>query len=844
MVIQTQQMSTDNSVIATVSLVNSYQDTTTYKPLIFDNDKKKVASYLLKQIVLTESEWALLYAKDGLLLAYAYQCDNVGYAGITTYKNGLVQYLVNNGQDNEWLPHDLSPKIVGKIEPLDDQQSLLSYPGEIRYQSMARELLVENNRLVMREIPGTGLRVLGLVRVVKSLDDKYFTEASRQSGTEISLLLNNEVLLNDYAHLLPIEGLAQYSSLYGNPDHEIGELLNHDTHYIHSYSWPTENKIDYLLISSPKADLLTVINRTRLSLAFIFVTISIVAIGIGVYWLNTLITKPINTLIEHARLDNGLVYPQFPADHSSYEISRLGEVLNGMVAAVKEREQQLRLSEEQLKNAQMFAKMGNWWVGQTNKEILFSDEVYSILEVERDRVSPSGDLIKNLIHPDDLELVHRHYEESKANRTPYDIVHRLKMKDGSTKYVHVYTTTEFDDDGNPLSTSGTIQDVTEQTVKDEQLRRTQKMESLGQLVGGVAHDFNNVLGVVIGYSELLKEDLDEGSENASYADFICQAGERARKLTSQLLAFSRKDTTTAKQADLNQLLQDQQHMLEKTMTVRVKLVFDLAQDLWPVFIDKDDLEDAILNMCINSMHAMPEGGDLVLATRNVVLSEIDVRHKDVLAGEYVLFSLTDTGIGMDRNTLRRIFEPFFSTKKKRGTGLGMSQVYGFVKRSKGEVNVYSEPGLGTRFSIYFPRHHDSVENDQAAKQMEVEEDFSGHGTILVVDDEPALRTLSEEMLSRKGYRVLCADGGKQALKILESEVVDLMLSDVIMPEMDGYRLAEEVKKMYPEVKILMASGFAEGYANGESSTDELHLQRLQKPFTARVLLERVKELLG
>ena len=285
-----------------------------------------------------------------------------------------------------------------------------------------------------------------------------------------------------------------------------------------------------------------------------------------------------------------------------------------------------------------------------------------------------------------------------------------------------------------------------------------------------------------------------------------------------------------------------QHMLEKTLTHRIKLEFELEESLWPILLDKTRLENAILNMCINAMHAMPDGGTLTLGASNVHFEDLDIQNIDIAPGDYVLLSVSDTGIGMSQEIQQKIFDPFFTTKGIKGTGLGLSQVYGFTQQSSGSIQVYSAQGHGTRIVIYFPRYQE-VEISRIGKNISDPAALpSGRETILVVDDEVALLDLTEDILINYGYTVLRAENAEQALEILKSQPVDLLFSDVIMPGMDGYQLANEVEKCYPKIKIQMTSGFSDEH-DINLINDELHQQRLHKPFSSEQLLKRIRKLL-
>jgi len=414
-------------------------------------------------------------------------------------------------------------------------------------------------------------------------------------------------------------------------------------------------------------------------------------------------------------------------------------------------------------------------------------------------------------------------------------------KDGQIILCEWHNTPLIDESGTVIGASSIVQDITERRIHEEQLRRTQKMDALGKLTGGVAHDYNNMLGVIMGFSELLEGKLKDQPKLSRYANEIQRAAKRGAKLTRRLLTFSRKQATDKEKLDLNLLLQDTYNMLEKSITARISLALDLQNDLWQVHLDQSDLEDAILNLSINAMHAIEGNGNITIQTRNEIINETDSHLLHIEAGEYVLLSITDTGCGMDNETREKIFDPFFTTKGEKGTGLGLSQVYGFVERSQGVIKLYTETGHGTRFILYFPRYQEKDEND---KQEDISKmsDVMGCETILVVDDEKALLNLTYEILNQQGYRVLCAESAKQALEILETNSIDLLISDIIMPEMDGYQLAAIVQKKYPSIKIQLASGFADE-RHVDLVDNNLHNNLLHKPFNSQMLLKQIRNIL-
>jgi len=384
-----------------------------------------------------------------------------------------------------------------------------------------------------------------------------------------------------------------------------------------------------------------------------------------------------------------------------------------------------------------------------------------------------------------------------------------------------------------------VEDITERLKKESELLRTQKMEALGKLTGGVAHDFNNMLGVILGFSELLKGEINgTDTKQLKYCNEIHVAAERAKKLTSKLLGFSRNAPSETEVVDVKEVIQEMRHLLEKTLTHRISLECDFAENIWPVKLDKEALVDAVVNICINSMHAMPQGGAIKITVTNKTLPDTG---DEIVSGDFVEIKIVDTGEGIDEEVQKRIFEPFFTTKGEAGTGLGLSQVYGFVERSGGRINLFSEKGEGAALYLNFPRYRQEEEST-ISEHLQDETITSGNESILLVDDEIFLLDLMEEMLSTKGYKVLRADNAEGALELLKSTSVDLMISDVVMPGMDGYQLATEVEKLYPDIKIQIVSGYSEGYSDSLKN-EKLHEHRLMKPFETKQLLGRVRELL-
>ncbi|MGB9206093.1 MAG: ATP-binding protein [Terriglobales bacterium] len=390
-----------------------------------------------------------------------------------------------------------------------------------------------------------------------------------------------------------------------------------------------------------------------------------------------------------------------------------------------------------------------------------------------------------------------------------------------------------------------MEDVTETRTLELQFRQAQKMEAIGRLAGGIAHDFNNLLMVISGYSEFLLERLGPDPRLRGPAQEISNATQRATSLTRQLLAFSRKQMLAPKVLDLNEVVAENLKMLTRMIGEDIDLVMVPGPGLGAVRADPGQIDQVIMNLAVNARDAMPQGGKLTIETANVTLDENFARtHTPLTPGEYIMIAISDTGIGMDGETQSRIFEPFFTTKGAKGTGLGLSTVYGIVKQSGGFIFVDSQPQRGTAFRTYFPRVDGREEVAAAQDSLGLPRPDHGQETILLVEDETHLRRLARQYLETQGYKILEAEDGAAALQIVDGYqgTIDLLLTDVIMPGMNGRVLATNIAKLVPDIRVLYMSGYTEN-AIGHDGTLDAGVNLLQKPFSLPALKDRVREVL-
>jgi signal transduction histidine kinase/ActR/RegA family two-component response regulator len=377
---------------------------------------------------------------------------------------------------------------------------------------------------------------------------------------------------------------------------------------------------------------------------------------------------------------------------------------------------------------------------------------------------------------------------------------------------------------------------------DAQLGQTGRLETVGQLAGGIAHDFNNILGVIINYSQFVIDELEEGSPVRADVEEIWRAARRGAALTRQLTIFSRHESQSLESLILNDVVADLEALLKRTLGEHIELTTNLGGKLWPIEADRGQIEQALVNLALNSRDAMPDGGTLTITTENVELDGREASlYPSIEPGNFVRLSVEDTGVGMDGEVAARAFEPFYTTKAQgEGTGLGLAIVYGIVTGAGGAVALSSEPGFGTVVSAHFPATGGAgaqVEGSEAAERR----DGSATEAVLVVEDDPSMRRMAERILRRAGYEVTTSPGGRDALRKLEAEThFDMLLTDVVMPEMSGTELAARAGALYPDLRILLMSGYVDRPGVGPVQDDA---ELLEKPFRAEDLLAKVREVL-
>jgi len=516
------------------------------------------------------------------------------------------------------------------------------------------------------------------------------------------------------------------------------------------------------------------------------------------------------------------------------------------ITELKLAEEAIVESESRLRYALEGTNDGLWDVQYKSGKTYLSPRSCEILGYGADDIDEIMKVWSDLVHPDDLQLTQERLQAHIDGRaTIFDVEQRLRTKSGEWKWIHTRgKVVERDANGAPLRITGTHSDITDKKILESQLHQAQKMESIGQLAGGVAHDFNNMLGVIIGYSELALMSMEPSQPVYANLVEIRAAAERSADLTRQLLAFARKQTIAPKVIDLNDTVSGMLKMLQRLISEHINLSWNPAPDIWLVKVDPSQIDQILANLCVNARDAITDVGRITIATGN---STFDANNRSTHSyaepGEYVRLVVSDDGCGMDQETEAHIFEPFYTTKRVgEGTGLGLATVYGIVKQNKGVISVDSEFGHGTTFTVYLPRH--TGEGELAQQDAVAEALPCGNETILLVEDEPTILTMTASILEGQGYRVLPAGNAAEAIRLFKEQTgrIHLLMSDVVMPEMNGRDLFHELQAINPQLKCLFMSGYtSEVIAPRGVLGDTVNF--IQKPFSLFGLAKKVREIL-
>ncbi|MEX1221123.1 MAG: PAS domain-containing protein [Idiomarina sp.] len=530
---------------------------------------------------------------------------------------------------------------------------------------------------------------------------------------------------------------------------------------------------------------------------------------------------------------------------SAYPVSEGLAIYFRDVTDERKNQEALKLSKERFDLVAKASRDVIWdWDIITNK-VWWNDSLANNYGYHLDDNESDSEYWLSLIHPDDVEHASTSiHSVLKSTALNWELEYRFRNHNGDYATVIDRGYVLRNEQGEALRMIGSMLDVTEQRSLDEKLRQSQKLEAVGHLTGGIAHDFNNLLTVILGNAELINEQLSQNSSIRDYGNMIIAAAERGSELTNRLLAFARKQPLNPKAINLVELFNDLKGLWKRTLTETVSIEIKHQTDLAAIEADQVQLESALLNLVINAHDAMPTGGRLIVETDNVTFDDAHAQlFPDVESGDYVMIAISDTGYGMNAETLAQAYEPFFTTKEVgKGSGLGLSMVYGFVKQSGGHIRIYSELGQGTCVKLFLPSLQTPLHTP--SEPVQLAQPQRGHEHILVVEDDPLVRDHVVKLLESLGYRITSASSGDEAIQRLpELEAVDLLFTDIVMPgKLNGSELAVAAQEMYPALKVIFTSGYTqETLMHQGRLNDGVHL--LSKPYRRYQLADKLRAVL-
>jgi len=838
-------LSTRQDILSSINLINRYQDINNYQPLIFDVEKENLAIELALSARTADIDMVMLLDQQERIVAFYLGENGMALKGYISYEKGKRNIIAAVGDSDTFLPYSRPlPTIL--LSPNTDSQG-----GKPHVH-----LIIEQNSLYSSSasylhashVDGSEQRI-GRVIIAKEISVKELTSTVAHLGVEFSMYLSGSHPTNQIERLYleeeqPPLVMLEESHKSGHRDHP---LISRGGYLLGSAHLPIHNMGSGVLIVGLQRVLIDKqILDFRYSALIVLLITALFITPLAIYLMNRGLLHPIKRLTDGVHKLREGEYIKVEGAKGDDELGELATSFNNMIDELERRDDQLRtlsMATEQSPASILITSpdgLIEYVNPQFEKQSGFSasdvigqsmELLYQYSEMDREQIEELNTIISS---GDKWSGEAKQRNKSGELYSLRIAISPIKTTDGSISH-YLYIT----------------EDITEQKRGEEILRGSQKMDAVGQLTGGIAHDFNNILGIITGNLELLKMGLNNQPDEQEKIERALSGARRGAQLIRKLLNFSRQDNSGQELTQINPFIENMRELIAKSITAIIQVETLLADDLWSVEIDPGDLEDAILNLSLNARDAMPGGGLLVIETANKHLdANYAKQHPNAHEGDYVMVSVSDTGAGIGKEARKKIFDPFFSTKELgKGTGLGLSMVYGFVQRSGGHIQLYSEEGMGSTFHIYLPRA--VVEHGKQDEQSDEEQSELPRGDekILIVDDEKQLSEVAESYLQQLGYQTLVANNGKEALDTLsKTEGIDLIFSDVVMPGgLDGYHLAFAAAKQQPTVKVLLTSGFTskrEEFTNGEQKIYlKLAANLLGKPYNLRELALAIRQVL-
>lgn len=826
----------DEKMHASIKLINNYQDKNNYNTYLIDEEKKMLVNQLLNRVKLSFNEEIFLYDKNNELISFVKKEQEKYQLGYISYSDSIPRVFKRYEDQREYTSENI------QLTPNIDNYGNLTTTNKITYHHMDSRIKIKSHQHIFIS---DSKQFIGHIEISRILDENYFVELSQTLGLNIKHSFDSS--------------LEKEAQLLSNKiDTQSLNIIQNKQSYSVILKQPSLNKSIYYLVELDKTNLNLLLNKSRRQFLILLVLVTISIIVLMRYIINYSLAHPLSRLMKQIDKIEHQDYSKSKAVATGDELEAVSKNINQLAQTVQERESSLKMS--MVEQAQLSSQIRDreaqlHTLIQTLPDLVWlknPDGVFLSCNKKMERLYGAKEI--DIVGKTDYDFVNKELADSfrkhdkeamaagKATMNEEEITF---ADDGHKELLETIKTPMLSPEGKVIGVLGVARDITERRQIEKELRRSQKMEAIGQLTGGIAHDFNNLLGIILGNLELLELELPSNDRSHEKIRSIYKAGQRAAKLTKQLLNFSRSEAEQVATTNINQLLEDINDLIKRSLTPEIEITHQLDTNLWMTEIDSGDFEDSLLNLCINARDAMNGHGHITITTKNITFDTAYYeQNPDIKPGDYVEIAISDNGEGIPSELKEKIFEPFYTTKDLgKGTGLGLAMVYGFVKRSGGSIKLDSEAGVGTTFRLYIPRTNKEELNINQSG-MEKNDIPYGQETILVVDDEEGLLNLAKALLEKQGYHVLTANDGNKALEILsEDPTIDLLFSDIVMPkDINGYELAEKATALRHELKVLLTSGYTEK-VQLKDEQKQFANNILSKPYNYEALAKRVRRIL-
>ena len=832
------EISQDESIISSVNMITEYQSIENYQPIIFDEEKKNLVTDLSEKVVLADFDLISIYDAQGELLTFAMQKDFGFLLGIVSYQQAQPVILLSGTTTRQfWTETQLPPMVKQKMRSAADKLDT------IQYTRMASGFSLLVTLPIIRILPDSSVKLIGFVEITNFLGQGFVDSITQQTNMDFQLITPDRNF-GSMPMAAYLDELPNQSHLLSAGHHNGGvEYVENENYFLHSHSLQlVDGRHVYFIFGRDKQALKAQLWNVQIVLLVVLLCSGLICIPLGIYISRKTISLPIQRLLEGvSALRQGSYENPIPEENDG-ELGALAHSFNDMGQAIKRREASLERAK------------GEWerTFDAINDIITIQDKQFRII-------------LANLATCDFLaksreEIQGKHcYELFFKRSIPCFGCPTLKALDDqknhsaemicekqqSKRNLLFSSSPIFDEQGECVGIVYSAKDITDIKELENKLRQAQKMEAIGTLAGGIAHDFNNILTPILGYSEMLMESMPEGSQERADEEQVVKAASRAKELVKQILTFSRQTEHERNPVQVHLIVKEALKLMRSSMAAHVEINSHIDAAYCPVLADPTQIHQVLMNLCTNAYHAMRDSGGVL----TVSLSEVDISSEDyaenlaLQSGKYLKLAVSDTGHGMDKVLVEKIFNPYFTTKKKgEGTGLGLSVVHGIVSSHQGHITVYSEPGQGTEFHVYLP----CIEAPTADPMGDQQEIPRGQQeTVLVVDDEEPIAELLGNMLEKLDYEVIVHSNSRAALETFrqQSQGIDLVVTDMSMPNMSGAELAAELLKIRPGLPIILCTGFSE-VINEEKAKAVGFSGFLLKPVLKRQLAQAATEALS